>query len=96
MARAVTPGVSGRRSGRALMIFAAGFLLLDAVLLAMAGVWLARPALLVWGVLLAAGAVGVTLLWRRYLVQLGELDEARAALRREIRRISRTIQGARN
>ena len=27
------------------MIFAAGFLLLDAVLLALAGVWLARPAL---------------------------------------------------
>ena len=78
------------------MIFAAGFLLLDAVLLALAGVWLARPALLVWGVLFAAGGVGVTLLWRRYLVRLGELDEARAALRLEIRRISRTIQDARN
>lgn len=92
----MTPGVGGRRSGRALLIFAAGFLLLDAVLLALAGVWLARPAFLVWSVVFAAGAVGVTLLWRRHLVRLGELDEARAALRREIRRISRTIQDARN
>lgn len=92
----MTPGVGGRRSGRALLIFAAGFLLLDAVLLALAGVWLARPAFLVWSVVFAAGAVGVTLLWRRHLVRLGELDEARAALRREISRISRTIQDARN
>ena len=74
------------------MIFAAGFLLLDAVLLVLAGVWMARVALIVWGGVFAIGAAWVVVLWRRYLVRLSELDDARAALRREIHRISRTIE----
>ena len=87
---------SRRTPARSLTIFAAGFLLLDAILLVLAGIWSSRPGLIVWGVIFAAGSVGVVLLWRRYLVQLDELDEARSALRQEVQRLSRAVQDARS
>lgn len=79
---------------RALTIFAAGFLLLDAVLLVLAGVWTSRVGLIVWGVVFAGASIGVVALWRRYLAQLGELDRARAALRQEVRRLSQAVEDA--
>lgn len=77
--------------GRSLTLFAAGFLLLDAVLLVLAGVWMDRVALIVWGVLFGGATVGVIVLWRRYLRRLDELDEARAAFRLEADRLSRAV-----
>jgi len=87
--------VTARRPARALTVFAAGFLLLDAVLLGLAGIWFSRPLLIVWGVVFAGGAVGVVMLWRRYLVQLDQLEDARRALRAEAQRISRALESAR-
>ena len=81
------------RSGRALTVLAAGFLGLDAVLLLMAGAWTGRRALSLWGVVFAAGTVGVVVLWRRYLRHLLDLDEARAAraaLAGEVERLRRS------
>ncbi|HEX9727796.1 MAG TPA: hypothetical protein VGA37_04775 [Gemmatimonadales bacterium] len=84
----------GRRAGRTVTVLAVGFLGLDAVLLALAGLWSDRPILLVWASAFGAAAVGVFGLWRRYLMHLSELDQARAALRKEIRHISRAIKDA--
>ncbi len=83
-----------RPRARTLTIFAAGFLLLDAVLLVLAGVWTARAGLIVWGVVFAGASVGVVVLWRRYLARLVELDQARAALRHEVRRLSQAVEDA--
>lgn len=84
-----------RRSGRSLTILAAGFLLLDAVLLALLGIWTSRPGLVAWGIVFGVGAVGVVIMWRHYLRRLGELDDARHALRREIGRLSDAINRTR-
>lgn len=85
-----------RRSGRALTIAAAGFLFLDGVLLILAGVWVGRTGLIVWGGLFVLGGVGVIRLWRRYLVQLDELSAAREALKAEARRLSDAVKNARH
>lgn len=69
--------------GRAVTIAAAGFLLLDAALLAWAGLDLHRPTLVVVAVVFAAGAVAVAAGWRRYRRILTELDAARREMRRE-------------
>lgn len=84
-----------RPRARTLTIFAAGFLMLDAVLLVLAGAWMSRAGLIVWGVLFAGASVAVVVLWRRYLAQLLELDQARAALRQEVRRLSQAVEDAR-
>jgi hypothetical protein len=64
-----------------------GFLLLDAVLLVLAGWWSGRVALVVWGSVFLCGAGGVILVWRRYLAHLGEVDAARRAVRAEVDRL---------
>ncbi|HXH63657.1 MAG TPA: hypothetical protein VNG95_05695 [Gemmatimonadales bacterium] len=69
--------------GRALTIAAAGFLLLDAALLAWAGLEIHRPALVVVAAVFACGAIAVPFGWRRYRRTLSELDAARGEMRRE-------------
>ena len=64
-----------------------GFLLLDAVLLATAGVWAARPALIGWSLVFVLGAGGVLLLRRRHVRSLREVARARAMLRQELRSV---------
>ena len=63
---------------------AVGFLLLDAVLFALAGVTFHRPLLVVAAAVCAAGAGLVMLAWRRYRRTLAELDEARREMKREV------------
>jgi hypothetical protein len=69
------------------MVAAVGFLLLDAVLLGLAAVWARRPLLFFWAAVFAAGAVGVFVVWRRYLMHLGELDAQRRDMRVEVERL---------
>ena len=69
--------------GRAVTIAAAGFLLLDATLLAWAGLEINRPLLIAVAALFAAGAVAIPFGWRRYRRTLTELDDARREMRRE-------------
>lgn len=69
--------------GRALTIAAAGFLLVDAALLAWAGLDLHRPLLVGVAAMFAAGAVAIPFGWRRYRRMLIELDAARREMRRE-------------
>jgi hypothetical protein len=57
------------------------------VLLAAAGVWTARPALVGWGVAFVAAAGGVIVLRRRHVRSLGEIARARALLRQELRSV---------
>lgn len=85
----------GRRAVRAGLVAAVGFLLLDAVLLILAGVWSDRYVLVFWGVVFVAGAVGVTFLWRRYLSHLGELDAARRDMRDEVEQLRLTFRDGR-
>ena len=73
-------------------VLAAGLLALDAVLLALAGLWSARLGLIAWGALLGAGAVGVLLLRRRYEKRLEELADARNALRGELGELAKTLR----
>jgi len=73
---------------RALVVFAAAVLALDAVLLALAAYWTASP-----GLGAAAGACGLAALavawsWRWYRRRRAELSEARRDLAREVRELS--------
>ncbi|GBD31270.1 MAG: hypothetical protein KatS3mg081_0972 [Gemmatimonadales bacterium] len=77
----------GRSNVRAGLVAAVGFLLLDAVLLVLAGWWSGRAGLVVWGAVFFLGAVGVVVVWRRYLAHLGELEAARRAARKEVDRM---------
>lgn len=83
--------MSRRPAGRALTFVAAGFLFLDAVLLALAAYWAGRWALLFWALVFALGGLGVIRLWRRYTGALADLDRARRALRDEVDRIQQTL-----
>ncbi len=71
--------------GRALTVFAVGCVLLDGVLLLLAGVWSGHPGLFVGAAACGAMAVGVLLLWRRQQRLLAEMAEARQAVRDEAR-----------
>jgi hypothetical protein len=78
-----------------LTLLAAGFLLLDAVLLAVAGWWADRLFLLIVGAAFAAGAAGVVGLRRRYLTRLDEIARARDALKRAAAALARSVRGER-
>lgn len=67
--------------GRAIAVFAAGFLLLDAVLLLWAGIELRRPVLAAGGVVCAMLAFVVGVLWRRYRRALREVEAGRREMR---------------
>jgi hypothetical protein len=62
-----------RQPGRLITTVAVGFLLLDAVLLFLAGLWSGRPVLMLWGVGFGAAAVIVFLSWGWYRRHLKEL-----------------------
>ncbi|MEO8031144.1 MAG: hypothetical protein ABJC74_06410 [Gemmatimonadota bacterium] len=81
------------RGGRGLTILAVGFLALDAVLLALAGLKTNRWSLLVTAAVFLLMAWGVTVLWRRQLSRLDELGRARAALKDEVRHLRSLVQG---
>ncbi|OGU02606.1 MAG: hypothetical protein A2W29_10580 [Gemmatimonadetes bacterium RBG_16_66_8] len=74
------------------MVAAVGFLLLDAVLLALAAVWGERPALWFWAAMFAVGALGIFFVWRRYLSHLGQLDTHRRDMRFEIERMRSAVR----
>lgn len=76
-----------RPPGRALATAAVGFLALDALLLAYAGIATGR-----WGLLAAAaacvvGSVVVIVAWRRFRRVIGEVAAARRAMRAEVESI---------
>jgi len=83
--------VRSDRSSRALTILAAGFLLLDGVLLLLAGMWSNRPGLVLWGTVLLLGALGVGAYWRHHTRRLTELREALQAEAHELYRLKRDI-----
>ena len=79
---------------RAGVVAAVGFLALDAVLLAWAGWWTHRPALILWGVLLA-GLIAVPLrLWRRYRRHMDEVRAARHAMAQEARHLQMALRAS--
>lgn len=78
--------------GRALTYLAVGFLLLDGVLLGLAGLWSGRPGLLAGAVACAGLAAGVVLLWRRQRRLLAEMAEAREAVRTEARALRELLR----
>jgi uncharacterized membrane protein YccC len=78
--------------GRALATFAVGFLLLDAVLLAWAGLELRRPGLVAGAIACALAAAAVVVLWRRYRRTLADLAAGRAEMKAEAEEIRRLLQ----
>ncbi len=77
---------------RAGVVAAVGFLALDAILLAWAGWWTHRPALILWSVLLA-GLIAVPLgLWRRYRRHMDEVRAARHAMAQEVRHLQMALR----
>ncbi len=77
---------------RAGVVAAVGFLALDAVLLVLAGWWMDRPGLLLWGALFAALATVPVLLWRRYLRHMDDVQAARRAMAQEVRHFRTTLR----
>lgn len=72
---------------------AVGFLSLDALLLAYAGLSWGRPLLLAAGGVCVLGVVLVVAGWRRYRRRLAELDDARRDLKQEVASIRELLQG---
>lgn len=78
--------------GRALTYLAVGFLLLDGVLLFLAGLWSARPGLIAGAAICGLLAGGVLALWRRQRRLLTEMAEAREAVRAEARALRELLR----
>ena len=72
---------------RTLTTVAMGILLLDAALLAYAGVWFGRASLVVGAGVCGILALVVALGWRRYRRTLVEIDAARRDMRQEVESI---------
>jgi hypothetical protein len=68
--------MNARTVSRAVTIFAVGFLLLDAVLFALAERW-------IWAAVCAMAAAIVLIAWRRYRRAMAELAAARLDMKRE-------------
>lgn len=83
---------SSHRLVRAGVVAAVGCVALDAVLLMLAGAWMDRPALVIWGGGFGLLAVVPVILWRRYLTRLGEVRTARRAMAEEIRHLRTTLR----
>jgi hypothetical protein len=71
-------------ASRPLTLLAFGFLLIDAVLLTLAGLWSQRGALLVLGAVFALAAAGVLVYWRAHQKRLAEIAEAQRELKAEM------------
>lgn len=80
---------------RAGVVAAVGFLALDAVLLVLAGAWMDRPGLVVWGGVFAVLAAVPVMLWRRYLKHLDDVRTARRAMAEEIRHLQTALRAPR-
>lgn len=78
--------------GRPLVTFAVGFLLLDATLLGWVGLELKRPGLLWGGIVCAAAAGAVVVVWRRYRQTLQELDERRREMNADAESIRQLLR----
>lgn len=78
--------------GRPLATFAVGFLLLDAVLLAWAGLELRRTGLVAGAIACALAAAAVVVLWRRYRRTLADLDAGRAEMKTQAEEIRRLLR----
>jgi hypothetical protein len=72
---------------------AVGFLSLDALLFAYAGIVWGRPLLLVAAGVCALGVALVIAGWRRYRRTLAELDAARHDMKHEVDSIRELLQG---
>jgi hypothetical protein len=83
---------STRGPVRAGVVAAVGFLVLDGVLLVLAGVWADRPTLVVWGVVFGLLAPVPVVLWRRYLKHLDDVRTARHAMAEDIARLSEALR----
>ncbi|MGH7615048.1 MAG: hypothetical protein ACREMW_13525 [Gemmatimonadales bacterium] len=81
--------------GRALRTAAIGFFLLDAVLLVWAGLETRRTGLLVGGLVCAASAAIVALLWRRYRRALTEIEASRREMVEQVESIRRLLNESR-
>jgi hypothetical protein len=79
-----------KRPRRTLTTFAVGMLLLDAVLLGLAGVWY-RSWLFIPAGLCALGALATIVLWRRYVRRMAEL-QVMVARRQEMRKEVESIR----
>jgi hypothetical protein len=79
--------------GRAVTIFAVGFLILDGFLLLLAGLWGRRPGPAVGGVICLLGAAGAWQLWRRHRRQVAELAAARREVRHEVLALRALLRG---
>jgi len=77
---------------RAGVVAAVGFLALDAVLLVLAGAWMERPSLVIWGGVFAVLAAVPVFLWRRYVKHLRDVRTARRAMAEEIRHLQSTLR----
>jgi hypothetical protein len=82
-----------RRPSRTPTTLAVGFLSLDALLFAYAGVTRGRPLLVGAGGACVFGAVLVMAGWRRYRRTLAELDAARRDMQQEVASIRELLQG---
>jgi hypothetical protein len=71
------------RPRRTLTTLAVGFLLLDAVLFAIAAVWGSRPLLFIPAAVCALAAALVVGAWRRYRRTVAELADASREMKRE-------------
>ncbi len=78
---------------RAGVVVAAGFLMLDGVLLLWAGASSGRPGLIAWGAVLGLLAALPVLLWRRYLRHMHEVRAARRAMAQEVRHFQTALRG---
>jgi hypothetical protein len=84
---------AARVRGKALTVLAVGCLLLDGVLLLLAGIWGRRAGPLAGGIFCLCAAGGVALLWRRHQRAVTELDEARRAVQAEIQALRALVRG---
>ncbi len=83
-----------KHPGRTLTIATVGFLLLDAVLLVIAGLWARRAGLLLGAGACALLVVAVLVAWRRYRRAMDEVAAARRAMKSEVESIRDLLRQA--
>jgi hypothetical protein len=81
-----------RGSSRVLTVLAVGFLLLDGLLLLLAGAWSHRIGLIILGIGFGVAAVGTAAYWRRHVRQLKQLRAELDARRREFDQLRQEIE----
>lgn len=77
---------------RVLTVVAVGFLLLDASLLTLAGIWSNRTGLVVWGVVFGVAAIVVFAYWRRHLRRMNQLSAEMATRSAELLQLKRDAE----